>query len=80
MIVFDHIVPIDPNLEGIYQFYIPEVSTYNAFIFINGKWRFFSNDDARNAETKKNENIKPKEDLQLELFPKKEKKIEEEPE
>lgn len=71
MIVFDHLVPIDPNLEGVYQFYIPEVFTYDAFIFENGKWRFYSNVDARNPETPKNENIKPKDQMQLDLFPKK---------
>lgn len=72
MIVFDHLIPMDPNLEGVYQFYIPEVFTYDAFIFENGKWRFYSDVDARNPETPKNDNIKPKKDMQLELFPKKE--------
>lgn len=50
MIVFDRLVPQDPQLEGIYQFYVPETNVYDGFIFEKGKWQFIKDIDARNPE------------------------------
>lgn len=50
MIIFDRLVPQDPQLEGIYQFYVPETNVYDAFIFEKGKWQFVKDVDARNPE------------------------------
>lgn len=48
MIIFDRLVPIDPSLDGQKQFYVPETNIYDAFVFINGKWVFVEDVDARN--------------------------------
>lgn len=60
MIVFDRLSAIDPrtsqytaNLEGQYQFYVPETNIFDAFIFQEGRWVFVKDVDARNPETKK---------------------------
>ncbi len=37
MIVMDHLVPENPNLEGMYEFYVPCFS-YDGLRFQNGKW------------------------------------------
>lgn len=36
-IIFDHLMPENPNMEGIYDYYIPDLS-YDAFVFKDGKW------------------------------------------
>lgn len=36
-ILFDHLSPESPNLEGHYSYYVPDLS-YDAFILKNGKW------------------------------------------
>lgn len=48
MIVFDHLVPLDPNLEGQFQFYVPSSDQTDGFIFEKGSWVFVSDIDARN--------------------------------
>lgn len=48
-IVFDHLVPISPELWNNRQFYGPDYS-YDAYIFENGLWRLNINVDARNKE------------------------------
>ena len=37
-IIFDHLSPESPNLEGLRSFYVPDFS-YDAFIFQSGKWQ-----------------------------------------
>lgn len=37
-IVFDHLVPLNPNLKNDYRYYVPESSQYNAFLLKNGFW------------------------------------------
>lgn len=46
-ILMDHLVPRDENMEGIYQFYGPDLS-YDAFTFKKGKWILEKDVDARN--------------------------------
>jgi hypothetical protein len=50
MIVFDRLAPLDPNLEGQYQFYYPETNIFDALIFRFGKWSYIKDVDARNAK------------------------------
>jgi hypothetical protein len=39
-IVFDHLMPEAPNLEGLYSFYVPDLS-YDAFVLDGNKWVLF---------------------------------------
>ena len=48
LIVFDHLAPIDPQLEGQYQFYVPSGDIFDGFIQEKGKWMFLPSIDARN--------------------------------
>lgn len=48
MIIFDHLVPLEPQLENQYQFYVPEADTYDAFVFSKDAWIFLQDVDARN--------------------------------
>lgn len=36
-IIFDHLMPENPHMEGIYEYYIPDMS-YDAFVLEDGKW------------------------------------------
>ena len=36
-IIFDHLSPESPSLEGFYMYYVPDMS-YDAFVFKNNKW------------------------------------------
>jgi hypothetical protein len=47
MIVFDHLSPPQPSMEGMYAFYGPDF-TYDAYKFRKGKWVFEKNIDVRN--------------------------------
>ena len=66
MIVFDRLSPIDTrtskyaaNLEGQYQFYVPESNVFDGFVFENGKWQFVKDIDARNPKPKNKKKITP---------------------
>lgn len=65
MIVFDRLTPVDPrtskyaaDLEGQYQFYVPETNIFDGFIFENGKWVFVRDVDARNPKPKHNKKFR----------------------
>jgi len=47
MIVFDHLAPIEPNLEGLYKFYGPSVS-YDGYKFQRGIWKYYFDVAVRN--------------------------------
>lgn len=49
LIIFDHLVPNKPSLEGMYEFYGPDFS-YDAFLWEKGKWIFQKDVDARNDD------------------------------
>ena len=51
-IIFDQLVPIKKELEGMHEYYIPE-GTYNAFEYNNGKWILNEDIDARNKQKTK---------------------------
>lgn len=47
VIVFDHLSPSNPNLEGEFQFYGPDF-TYGMMEFKEGKWQYIKNASPRN--------------------------------
>ncbi len=51
-IIFDHLIPMRKDLEGLHEYYIPD-GTYNAMKYTNGKWEF-KNDVAANNPSSKN--------------------------
>jgi hypothetical protein len=51
-IVFDHLSPSEPRLEGQFQYYGPDFST-DALEFKKGKWVYFPDVDARNKSNQK---------------------------
>ena len=48
MIVCDELIPQEPQMEGLFEYYIPAADTFNGFLFQNGTWNFIRNIDARN--------------------------------
>lgn len=48
-IVFDHLVPISPDLSDKRQYYAPDYS-YDAYLYDKGVWRFSLNVDIRNTD------------------------------
>ena len=48
MIVFDHLLPLDPQLEGQYKFYVPSSETAEGFIYENFSWKYVPEFDALN--------------------------------
>jgi hypothetical protein len=48
MIVYDHLVPLDPALEGMYEYYIPASDLHNGFLFSKDHWNFIEDIEARN--------------------------------
>jgi hypothetical protein len=51
-IVFDHLIPEQKSLEGIYSFYIPDM-TYDAYRLQDGIWRYDEDVIAYNDQNKK---------------------------
>lgn len=51
MIIFSHLMPSHPALEGQYQFYVTDGS-FDAFMFKDGKWEYVKDVDARNPKSK----------------------------
>jgi hypothetical protein len=48
MIVCDHLVPLEPQLEGQYQFYVPSSEVADGFLYENYSWKFIPEFDAVN--------------------------------
>jgi hypothetical protein len=48
MIVCDELIPLDPQFEGQFEYYVPSSEVFNGFVFIDGKWNFYKNVDVRN--------------------------------
>jgi hypothetical protein len=55
MIVFDRLAPLNPSMEGQYQFYYPETNIFDALIFRMGKWTMLKDVDARMQKMTKEE-------------------------
>jgi hypothetical protein len=52
MIVCDRLSSMYPEMEGMYQYYVPEANAVDAFVFENGAWNFTKDIDARNPAGK----------------------------
>ena len=48
MIVGDHLIPLDPQLEGQYQYYVPAGEVCDGFQFVKGNWHFVKGLETRN--------------------------------
>ena len=48
LIVFDHLVPLNPSVTGQRQFYVPEGNIVCGFVFDHGRWKYIEDIDARN--------------------------------
>lgn len=59
IVVFDHLVPVDPLLEGQYRFYVPSGDLFSGFIFDSGAWHFLQQVDARNEKKPEKRNKPP---------------------
>ena len=67
LIVFDHLIPMYPDLADHPEFLVPAGNIVDAFMFEKGKWRLKQDIDARNIKLKEKGNNKTK--PQMELFP-----------
>ena len=65
LIVFDHLIPMYPDLKDYSEFMVPSGNVVDAFKFEKGKWTLIKDIDARNLKLKNTGNNKPV----LELFP-----------
>ena len=48
MIIFDHLMPMDPQLEGQYRFYVPAAETAEGFVYGKYSWNYVKEFDALN--------------------------------
>lgn len=51
-IIFDHLSPESPGMEGFYEYYVPDMS-YDAFVFKDNKWLFQEDVVGLNGTTNK---------------------------
>jgi hypothetical protein len=58
MITMNRLMPMNPEMEGQYEYYIPASDVVDGFIFKNGCWSLTKDVDARNPQKKGSE--KPK--------------------
>ena len=54
-IVFSHLSPSTPQMEGFYQYYYPDLS-FDKFVLKNGKWYFETDAPMKNEKQKGDEN------------------------
>lgn len=57
-LVFDHLSPLQPNMEGMYDYYVPDLS-FDALQFRKDKWYFIQNVDVRGDQTMEGYNAPP---------------------
>jgi len=48
IIVCDRLIPLDPQLEGLYQHYVPASDVYDGFLLEGSKWHYIKGIDVRN--------------------------------
>ena len=58
-IVFDHLIPMRKDLEGLHEYYVPD-GTYNALQYTKGKWKLKNDVAANNPASKNPAREKPK--------------------
>jgi hypothetical protein len=49
MLIFDHLSPTAPNLEGMHEWYVTDLS-FDAYVLENGKWVYVKDVDARTGK------------------------------
>lgn len=70
MIVFEKLIPLKPELEGIPSQLIPHPEDYDAFVFKDGRWTYHDNVDARNKPSEHDDyEIQEHIDKYKQLFP-----------
>jgi hypothetical protein len=50
MIVCDHMIPLDPELTGQFQYYVAAGDIFDSFVFKNNIWSFFSGIELRSKK------------------------------
>jgi hypothetical protein len=50
LVIFDHLSPVNPSMEGMYEFYYPDLS-FDAYKFEGGKWIYVPDVDARTGRS-----------------------------
>lgn len=50
-IIFDHLSPSNPQMEGMYDWYVTDLS-FDAFVLTNGKWVYVKDFDARTGKSR----------------------------
>jgi len=58
-IIFDHLIPMKKDLEGLHEYYVPD-GTYNALQYNNGKWELKNDVAVANPTSKSPTKVKPK--------------------
>ncbi|MBC7864533.1 MAG: hypothetical protein IAF38_16280, partial [Bacteroidia bacterium] len=59
MIIYNHVAPPDPYLEGMYQYYVPDGS-YDGLEYKRGNWTYMPAVDINNLPSKNDKVRKPK--------------------
>ncbi len=59
MVVFDHLSPLQENMEGMHEFYVPDMS-YDGLIYKGGQWKLQKDVDVRSNRSMKNYTAPPK--------------------
>lgn len=52
MIVMDHLIPMDPQMDGIKKYYVPAGDIYDGFLFSDGFWVLAEDIEATNRNIK----------------------------
>lgn len=63
LIVFDHLIPLYPDLAELDEYMVPVGNSVDAFAFKKGKWTFISDIDARNLKQENSNKNQPSLDL-----------------
>jgi hypothetical protein len=50
MIVCERMIPLDPQLEGQFQFYVPSGDLFDGFVFKNSAWTYIAGIESRNRK------------------------------
>ncbi|MFO8054605.1 MAG: hypothetical protein R6U19_05510 [Bacteroidales bacterium] len=68
MIVFQRLIPLRPELEGIPSQIVPHPEDYAAFVFENGRWNYYDNIEAFNRPDPKYDKYQRNYDDNFNLF------------
>jgi len=51
LIVVDRLIPMDPSMKGMRNYYVPAGDTYDGFLFKNGYWVLVEDIEVANKPT-----------------------------